>query len=206
MFFFKCANPEKSKHFCIHCYLSSRFHETFHLSVSRVCGSQADPFAADLFCSQIFITHSSIFSSPPSSYRQLWQTQPWRLFSAHSLLWSCEKTQESTCLIIQEKSSLGSKLCNFKSPHVGKIKCEVITQVSFCCAAVGRRKKNNPPTVPIMLLTVMCSSLKKLINMREVFFSNLPEDEGQGDRNLRNVSIIYNILQGEISTCWDPSL
>lgn len=57
-----------------------------------------------------------------------------------------------------------------------------------------------------MLLTVMCSGLKKLINVRKVFFSKLPDDEGQIDRNLRDVSIIYNFLQGEISTYWDLSL
>lgn len=69
-----------------------------------------------------------------------------------------------------------------------------------------RRKRTHPSTMRIILLTVMCSGLEKLINVREVFSSKLPDDEGQRDRNLRVVSIIYNFLQGEISTCWDPSL
>lgn len=58
----------------------------------------------------------------------------------------------------------------------------------------------------IILLTVMCSGLEKLISVREVFFSKLADDEGQQDKNLGVVIIIYNFLQGEISTCWDPSM
>lgn len=69
-----------------------------------------------------------------------------------------------------------------------------------------RGKRTHQSTMGIILLTVMCSGLENLINVSEVFSSKLPDDEGQKDRNLRVVSIIYNFLQGEISTYWDPSL
>lgn len=82
----------------------------------------------------------------------------------------------------------------------------VMTELSLCCSAAAKEEKRaNPPTMRNMLLTVMCSGLKKLINVRKVFFSKLPDDEGQIDRNLRDVSIIYNFLQGEISTYLDLS-
>lgn len=184
--FLKCVNSERSKYFSIHCYLSSQFQETLHSVVARVCGSQTDPSDADLFCSQIFITPSSIFSSPPSSYHRLWQPQPRQLLSR-------EKTQEATCLIMQEKSSCGSKLCNLKSSQVGNIKCEVITAVSFCCSAAPRRRKNNLPAMWIMLLTVMRSGLKKLINTRKVFFSQ--KMKGNEIEILRNVINVTEMLE-----------